>query len=130
MCSSAVSPVSSCHARAKASAPPGSAFTPLTVRARAASARASATAAGTGTLVSATGNGGVCRNAALTSPSGSCHQPKRGAMAPKARVPAARSVSIAPRRMVCCAGRRASRPPTVAEYSGRLSLRNQGMRPS
>ena len=124
------SPVSSCHARANASAASGSVFTPPTVRPRAASACARAAAAGAGTAVSATGNGGVCRNAALTSPSGPCHQPKSGAAAPKAAGPAARSVSMTPSRMVCSAGRRDSKPSTVAEYSGRLSLRDQGMRPS
>ena len=82
ICNSMASPVTSCQARANASALPGSAFTPWTGCDRAASTWASAAAAGPGTLVSATGNGGVCRNAALTSPSGPCHQPKRGAMAP------------------------------------------------
>ena len=128
MCNSMASPVTSCQARANASAGPGSAFTPLTLRGAGRPAPGPAPRRPARARWSAPPGTAACAGTrALTWPSGSCHQPKRGAMAPKAAGPAARSVSMAPSRMVCSAGRSASRPRTVAAYSGRLSLRNQAI---
>src|SRR5262249_61218497 len=62
-------------------------------------------------IVSTTGWGGVCRNAAVTAPSGSACQPNIGAEPPKAPGPFERTASVAVSTIVFSAGRGPQKAP-------------------